>query len=245
MDKYLKYGLGALALAAFVAAMFLLPVGDWLLAVVAWVQGAGALGIAAFFLVYVVAVVVMAPGSILTLGAGFVWGPIGGLLIVSPASVLGATLAFLLGRTALRDRVQIWVAGNQRFQAIDEAVGRRGFSIVTLLRLSPVFPFVLLNYALGLTKVKTWHYVLASFLGMLPGTLMFAYLGSTVKNLAAIASGEATQDPATRWLYWGGLVATIAVTVLVTRIATRALREQADLPEDPSDDPITPQEATP
>ncbi|MBW2258469.1 MAG: TVP38/TMEM64 family protein [Deltaproteobacteria bacterium] len=193
----------ALILVGLVAAMTLLPAGEWLLAVVAWVQGAGALGVVVFGVVYVLGVVAFAPGSVLTLGAGFVWGPVWGTMLVSPVSVLGATLAFLLGRTVLRSRVQEWVAGNARFAAVDEAVGRQGFTIVGLLRLSPVFPFVLLNYALGLTGVKTRHYVLASFLGMLPGTFLFTCL-----------------------------LATIAVTVVITRIATHSLKHQVDLPED-------------
>jgi uncharacterized membrane protein YdjX (TVP38/TMEM64 family) len=226
VDRSWKFVAAALFLAGMVAVMALLPVGEWLLAVVAWVKGAGALGVVVFAVVYVLGVVAFAPGSVLTLGAGFVWGPVWGTALVSPLSVVGATLAFLLGRTLLRSRVEEWVAGNARFAAVDEAVGRQGFTIVGLLRLSPVFPFVLLNYALGLTRVKTRHYVPASFLGMLPATFLFTYLGSTLSNLAEVLSGGAAQDPATRWMYWGGLLATIAVTAVITRIATRALKQQ-------------------
>lgn len=231
LRRYWKPVVGALAVAGLIVAVALLPVGEWLLAVVEWVKGAGAAGVGVFAATYVLAVIVFAPGSVLTLSAGFVWGPLWGTAIVSPASVLGATLAFLLGRTLLRDRVAGWVDGNAWFAAIDEAIGRQGFFIVLLLRLSPVFPFVLLNYALGLTKVRTRDYVLASFVGMLPGTFMFTYLGSTLTNLAQVLSGEATDDPVTRYLYWGGLVATIVVTVVITRIATNALRKQVDLSE--------------
>ena len=227
-----KLALGLIGIVALVTAVTLLPVAEWLLAVVAWVQGAGPVGVAVYIVVYALAVVFFVPGSALTLGAGFLWGPVYGTMVVSPASVLGATLAFLLGRTALRERVATWVEGNARFAAIDEAVGKQGFFIVLLLRLSPVFPFILLNYALGLTRVRTGRYVLASFLGMLPATFMFTYLGSTLTNLAEILSGGAGDDPATRYLYWGGLIATVAVTVLVTRIATRALRDSVDLDAD-------------
>lgn len=221
--------LGLASVAALVAAVALLPVAEWLLAVVEWVRGAGPVGVVAYILLYAVAVVLFLPASVLTLGAGFVWGPVYGTMIVSPASVLGATLAFLLGRTALRERVASWVAGSPRFRAVDDAVGRQGFLIVFLLRLSPVFPFIVLNYTLGLTKVTTGRYVLASFIGMLPGTFLFAYLGSTLTGLAQVLSGEAGEDPAARYMYWGGLVATLAVTALVTRIATQALRESVDL----------------
>lgn len=218
--------LGLLLLAAIVAALVLLPVDAALLALVAWVRDAGAIGVGVYILAYALAVVLFAPASVLTLAAGFLWGPVGGALVVSPASVLGATLAFVLGRTLLRDRVEAWVAGSPRFDAVDRAVGREGLWIVLLLRLSPVFPFVLLNYALGLTRVRLSHYVLASFVGMIPGTFLFTYLGSTLTNLAAALSGETPDDPATRWLYWGGLVATVAVTVGITRVATRALQKE-------------------
>lgn len=237
MNRKARLVLILLAAAALIASTALLPVGSWLLALVAWVRGAGVLGVIVFAIAYVLATVLLLPGSVLTLGAGFAWGPLGALAIVSPASVLGATLAFLLGRTLMRDRVAGWIGSDRRFAAVDDAIGRQGFGLVALLRLSPVFPFVLLNYALGLTKVGTRDYVLASLLGMLPGTFLFCYLGSTVSSLAAILSGEATQDPLARWAYWGGLVATGVVTVLVTRIATRALRQRVDLPDEPEETP--------
>jgi uncharacterized membrane protein YdjX (TVP38/TMEM64 family) len=201
-----------------------LPVGQALLDVIAWGRGAGALGVAAFGLAYALAVVAFVPGSVLTLGAGFVWGPLGGLAIVWPASVVGATGAFLLGRTLLRSRVESWVAGDARFAAVDRALGDRGFLVVILLRLSPLFPFVLLNYALGLTRVRIGTYVLASFLGMLPGTLLFTYLGSTLGSLAEVLAG-APSGGATRAAWWVGLGVTLVATAVITRIATRALSD--------------------
>lgn len=209
--------------------MRVLPVGQALLDLIAWVRGAGAPGVALFGVVYAVAVVALVPGSVLTLGAGFVWGPLGGLAIVSPASVAGATGAFLLGRTLLRSRVASWFEGDARFEAIDRALGDRGFLVVTLLRLSPVFPFVLLNYALGLTRVRTPTYVLASFLGMLPGTLLFTYLGSTLGSLAEVLAG-APSGAATRVAFWVGLALTILATTVITRIASRALRDALGSP---------------
>ena len=213
-----------LAAAAVVAAFVLLPVNEWLLATVTWVRDAGPAGVAVFALAYVAATVLLLPGSLLTLGAGFVWGPLLGTALVSPASVLAATASFLLGRSALRERVARRVASDARFAAVDEAVGRSGFRIVFLLRLSPVFPFNVLNYALGLTRVRLRDYVLASWLGMLPGTFLYVYLGSLATSAAELAGGSKPDaGPWGQVLLFGGLAATVAVTWVITRIARRAL----------------------
>ena len=200
---------------------------DALAALVAYVRGAGAIGIVLFAAAYVVSAVALLPGAVLTLAAGFVYGPVLGLAIVSPVSVVAATCAFLLGRTVARDWIGRRVVHQPRFAAVDEAVGRQGFKIVALLRLSPLFPFNLLNYALGLTRVRLRDYVLASWLGMLPGTALYVYLGSLVTNVGELLSGRATgsQPVAARWLYWAGLAATVAVAVLVTRTARQALAQ--------------------
>ena len=134
-----------------------------------WVAGLGPTGVIAFVVIYILACVFMLPGSVLTLGAGAVFGVVKGSVIVSVAATLGATAAFLVGRYFARDRVAKMIEGNARFRAIDEAVGREGWKIVGLTRLSPVFPFNLLNYAYGITKVSLRDYFLASWIGMLPG----------------------------------------------------------------------------
>ncbi|MPZ21520.1 MAG: hypothetical protein GEV06_27060 [Luteitalea sp.] len=201
-----------------------LPVAQAVVDLVTWIRGAGATGVLVFALVYVTAVVALLPGSILTLGAGFLYGPLVGTLLVSPVSVAAATVAFVLGRTAARDWIAQRMAGVGRFDAVDRAVGHEGFKIVLLLRLSPLFPFALLNYALGLTRVRLRDYVIASWIGMLPGTVLYVYLGSLLTSATQLASGAATHDSsATQLLYWGGLVATGLVAWLVTRTARRAL----------------------
>jgi uncharacterized membrane protein YdjX (TVP38/TMEM64 family) len=188
----------------------------------------GAWGPVLFVLLYVAATVLFLPGSILTLGAGVVFGLARGAVIVSISATLGATAAFLVGRYLARDWVAGKIEGNQKFKAIDEAVAREGWKIVGLTRLSPVFPFNLLNYAFGLTRVSLWHYVLASWIGMMPGTVMYVYLGSVAGDLAA-AGGRASRTPAEWALYAVGLAATIGVTVYVTRLARRALARRARL----------------
>lgn len=214
------------ALAALVAAVRFLPVQELLRRALEGVAGLGAAGVAAFVVIYVLACVFMLPGSVLTLGAGAVYGVVRGVAIVSLASTLGATAAFLVGRHLARERVARMIAGNERFRAIDEAVGREGWKIVGLTRLSPAFPFNLLNYAYGLTAVRLRDYFLASWIGMLPGTALYVYLGSLAGSLASLDGRGAGRTPAQWALYGVGLAATVAVTVVVTRIARAALAKR-------------------
>src|SRR5260370_667149 len=162
------------------------------------------------------------PGSLITLAAGSLFGVVVGTAVVSVASVTGASLAFWLGRTLARGLIEKRLAGNRRFRALDQAVAAGGFKIVLLTRLSPLFPFTLLNYAFGLTKVRFRDYVLASWIGMLPGTVMYVYLGSTVKELADVAAGSVEGGPARLVLFFVGLVATGVVPGYVTRPARPA-----------------------
>ena len=190
----------------------------------AWVAGLGAWGPIAFVAGYALAVVAFAPGSLLTLAGGAVFGLARGTAYVFLAATLGATAAFLLARHALRPWVERRVAADPRFAAIDRAIAAQGGRIAFLLRLSPLFPFNLLNYALGLTRIGLRAHVLAS-LGMLPGTLLYVYSGSLAGELAQAAGGARTRTPAEWALLAVGLVATVVVTRMVTRIASRALRE--------------------
>ena len=189
-----------------------------------WAQGAGLAGALLFGLVYVLGTLLFFPGSILTLGAGFLYGLFGGFAVVVPGSVLGALLAFLLGRTALRGPTQRLLRRHPRFAAVDQALAEDAFRVVLLLRLSPLFPFNLLNYGLGVTRVGLGPYLLGSVLGMLPGTLLYVYLGSLLTSATELLSGK---RPDAGWggkaLFLAGLLATAAVVVLVSRAARRAL----------------------
>jgi uncharacterized membrane protein YdjX (TVP38/TMEM64 family) len=200
----------------------------------AWVDGLGAWGPVVFVLGYALAVVAFAPGSLLTLAAGAVFGLLEGTVYVFVAATLGAAAAFLVARYVARDAVVRRLAGSPRFAAIDRAVGESGRRIVLLLRLSPVFPFNLLNYALGLTRVRFVDYFVAS-IGMLPGTLLYVYYGKLAGDVAALAGGVAVQRGPAYWAVLAlGLAATVAVTTIVTRIARRALREATGEGLDPS-----------
>jgi len=182
-----------------------------------WVDGLGAWGPAAFIAGYALAVVAFVPASVLTIAAGAIFGLIAGVAYVFVAAVIGSSLAFLISRYFARALIEQRFTGNAKFAAIDRAVGQQGRRIVFLLRLSPVLPFNVLNYALGLTSVRLVDYLAAS-IGMLPGTLLYVYAGKAIATL--------TSDDWSKWLFVGiGLVPVAIATVLVTRIARRALEE--------------------
>ena len=226
-SRWVRPVLAVAAVAALVVAGWQLPLAEWITGLADRARGAGAVGVLLFAAAYVISTVALLPGSLLTVAAGFAYGPVWGLLLASPASVAGATCAFLLGRTVLRGWAARTVSASGRMRAIDRAVGADGFRIVLLLRLSPLFPFNLLNYALSLTTIPTGAYVLASFLGMLPATALFVYLGSLAPAAAQLASASSAGDGAARIaLYAAGLLATIAVTVLASRAAKRALASE-------------------
>jgi len=191
--------------------------------VLSWVAALGAWGFIFYIVIYILACVFFIPGSILTLGAGVLFGVMKGSIIVSIASTLGATCAFLVGRHIAREWVSRKIQANPKFQAIDEAVAREGWKIVGLTRLSPIFPFNLLNYAYGLTRVSLRDYFFASWFGMMPATVMYVYIGSLAGEIARIGSEGRSRTPAEWALYIVGLIATAAVTVYITRIARAAL----------------------
>jgi uncharacterized membrane protein YdjX (TVP38/TMEM64 family) len=214
-----KWLLYLAAVVALIIAVRYLPLQELLKQALGWVAELGTWGPFIFIAVYVVATVFFIPGSALTLGAGAVFGVVWGSVYVSIGSTLGATIAFLVGRYLARDAIARKIEGNERFAAMDKAVATEGWKIVGLTRLAPVFPFTLLNYAFGLTRVKLGHYVLASWVGMMPGTVMYAYIGS----LAQAATGERTRTTGEWVLYGVGLLAAVIVTVFVTCIAKQAL----------------------
>jgi uncharacterized membrane protein YdjX (TVP38/TMEM64 family) len=193
-----------------------------------WFRSLGTAGLALFAGAYVLACVLLLPASVLTLGAGAVFGLPLGFALVSLASTLGATASFLIARFVARDWVARRIATNPKFASVDAAVGREGWKIVGLLRLSPVFPFNLLNYALGITRVSLRDFVLASWIGMMPGTLLYVWLGAAAGDLARALTGDRPKTTAERVLLIAGLAVTVLVTVYVTRLAKRALGERLE-----------------
>jgi uncharacterized membrane protein YdjX (TVP38/TMEM64 family) len=197
-----------------------LPVGEWLGAVQ---HQAASLGPAGWFLyagVYALCVVLLVPASVLTLGAGAIYGLAIGVPVVLAGASLGATGAFLLARTGLRGRVQHMAERNPRFAALDRAIAREGARIVFLVRLAPIFPFTYVNYAFGLTGVGAVGYVAATVVGMIPGTVAYVYLGAAA-GAAATPRGDLAQTA----IQVVGAVAALLVTVVVARVASKAIRE--------------------
>lgn len=187
----------------------------------------GVLAPLAFIGIYVVATIAFLPGSILTLGAGVVFGVVWGSLYVFIGATIGAVLAFLVGRYLARDWVSQRLKNLVKFQQIDRAVAQGGFKIVLLTRLSPIFPFNLLNYAFGVTGVSLKDYTLAS-IGMLPGTVMYVYIGSLGGDLAQLGT-RVEPNPVLQWtIRTIGFLATLAVTIYVTKLARAALTELVD-----------------
>jgi uncharacterized membrane protein YdjX (TVP38/TMEM64 family) len=199
---------------------------DLLRNVLRWIVGLGAVGPLAFIGLYIVAPLLFFPGVILSIGAGTVFGVLAGSIYVSIGATLGATCAFLVGRYLARDWVAARLEDNPKFKAIDRAVAREGWKIVGLARLSPLFPFNLLNYAFGLTDISLRDYFFATWLGMIPGIIMYVYLGSLAGDIARISSRPLKRTPA-HWAFEvSGFVISVAVALYVTYVAGRALREK-------------------
>jgi len=195
---------------------------EWLPGLLRGVEAAGPWAPILFILVYAGATVLGMPGSILTLGAGALFGLVKGTVLASLGSTLGATAAFLLARHAAATWIRQRVPRGGAVERLNREVARSGWKIVLLTRLSPVLPFTLLNYAYGLTPVKTPHYIWGSWMGMLPGTVMYVYIGSTARALA-----ESRQHTPGEWLLYGlGAAATLLITIWITRAARSALQQR-------------------
>lgn len=222
-----------LAVAAFLVAMRLLPLGEWIASFQKWVQSVGPIGYVVYILVYMAFCVFGIPASPLTIGAGAIFGFVNGTIVVVIGATLGATLSFLLARTVMRKKIEAMTAKNAKFRALDKAITREGGRIVFLVRLSPVFPFAYINFAFGLTGVRTLSYIVATFLGIIPVTAAFVYISATAAQAAS------TDMSSTRLAIniIGGVLAVI-VTVFVTRVATRAIK-RAGVDDEPVATPAT------
>ncbi len=223
LGKYWKWLAILLGLVGLSIAASFLPLGQWIESLSGTFENLGPFGVVVFALAYAAATVLFIPGSVLTIAAGVIFGVGLGTLAAWSGAVLGASLAFLGGRYLARSKIEEKTKGNEKFQAIDEAIGKQGWKIVGLLRLSPLIPFNVSNYFYGITKVDFWPYVLASAGGMLPGTLLYVYLGAAGK--AGLGGGGKQHSPLEYTFFGVGLAATIGVTIWVSRIAKNALKK--------------------
>ena len=215
-QNVIKIAAGVLVLAGLVVLFRVLPVAEWLRHFQTYVRGLGMLGYVVYTAVYVVAVVALVPASLLTIGAGALFGVVGGTIVVMAGAVIGSTLAFVLARTILRHRVEAMTERHQKLAAVDRAISREGWKLMLLCRISGFPPFTWVNYAFGLTGVGLLPYVVTTVVGIIPATFALTYAGHAG---AAVASGSGNRI---------GLIVTAAgivlVSVYVARIATKAIR---------------------
>lgn len=210
------------------AAVVFIPVRTYLTEFLEWMAGLGYWAPLAMIGAYVVASLLFLPIPLLSIGSGFLFGIVLGTATVSLGTALGATTAFVVSRKVGRAAVRRMMAAYPKFKAIECAVGREGFKIVMLTRLSPAMPYNVLNFAFGLSPIALGPYILASWIGMLPLTLVYVYLGSTLADLSELSAGTAQDGLTHHVLLAVGLAITIGVAALVMRIARRALEDAVE-----------------
>ena len=217
---WLKLVVLLLLVVSLVLALVFLPWPQWLGLFLTWVDSLGVWGPILLAEMYVFCTVFFVPGSILTIGAGFAFQSVWiGTLAVSAGSTIGCICAFLFGNTLVRGWVERKVNQYEIFGALDTAIATKGWLIVLLLRLSPVIPFNILNYGLGLTKVSLIEYAIFSWLGMLPATVVYVYIGTTLSDIAQIISGDIETDPLTTTLFFVGLASTVLALLVISYFA--------------------------
>jgi len=194
------------------------------------VENAGAAGPLILLALYVIACVFMLPSWFLAIGAGSIYGILNGSLIVSVSTAAGASAAFLTGRYLAREKIARRFGRNETFRVIDEAVASEGWKIVFLTRLSPAFPFNIVNYIYGFSGISFRHYFLASWAGMIPGTVMYVYIGALASDLASLGEENRVRTSLQWAMTAAGFAATLAVTALITRIARKALKRRLSQP---------------
>ncbi|SDO80137.1 SNARE associated Golgi protein [Rhodoferax sp. OV413] len=194
----------------------------------AWVEAVrafGGIGVALYAACFLLASLMFVPASPMAAIAGFLYGPLWGALLVSLVGVVSAALAFAIGRTAARPWVRRRLQAHPRLAAVDTAVATGGFRIVFLLRLASIVPFAPLSYALGASRISGRSFVLASWLGLLPGSFLYVYLGSLVSDVGQILNGEAAGGDAARLLTWVGLAAAVLAVLTIARFARNAVHQ--------------------
>jgi len=185
-----------------------------------WLLTLGPWGPLAFMLIYIAATVAALPGSALGIAAGALFGSVLGVILVNIAATIGAALAFLISRYFARQAVAQWLGGNEKFRRLDRLTADHGAIIVALTRLVPLFPFNLLNYGFGLTRVPFWTYVFWSWLCTLPGTILYVVGADAVTR--AVAQGKIP------WTLVAAFVVALGILTLLVRSARRQLKQKED-----------------
>ena len=220
MATWMKVVIGIGVVIGVIAAYSALPVAEWIEMFRAWVEAVGPVGWVVFALFYAFAVLALVPGSFITLAAGLAFG-LWGFPVVVVGATLGAGMAFLAGRYLVRERVRSTIESRPKLRAVDAAIGEEGWKIVALMRFSPLVPFSLQNWVFGATSVGFWPYLISTFLGIMPGTLLYVWIGSLG---GAAAGGE--EASTLKYVFFGvGILATLVVTLIVGRKANAKLKE--------------------
>lgn len=218
----------AVLVALMFGATWVFPVRAWTMSALEWFQTAGPLGWIGYGALYLVVTLLFLPTSVLTVGGGFVFGPVTGFFVVWISENVAALACFVLGRFVARPYVQSMVQRNPTLRALDKAMEDRGFSLLILLRHSPIMPFSALNYSMALTGLSAGRYLVATLIGTALPAFLYVYVGSTLTRLTDVAQGKSGGSPAEQAIYWGGLVATVVATYVVTRATRRALNARLE-----------------
>lgn len=195
-------------------------ISPWLPQFATWVHTMGVWAPVVYVLAYIVVVILMMPAFLLIMAGGAVFGVVKGTVLALTGAIVGGTSAFIIGRYFARDLVARRVARNATLSALDRVIGEDGLKLVFLLRLSPAVPFVLSNYALGVTRVRASHFVLGTF-GLIPIVATYAAYGSA-SGAGPRVDGSAAVSPLMLTL---GVVVTVVLGLLLARIAQKALKE--------------------
>lgn len=203
----------------------------WLAESMEWIRDHGLVGCLWFIVLYVVSGALFLPGSILTLGAGAVygWGP--GTLLVSIASTIGAALNFFTSRYLARQWIERRLESRPRFRSLAHAVGAKGWPLILISRFSPVFPHSIVSYAAGMTRIHGWVFLVASFVGFLPLSAAYSYAGAVLGRVALLKSGNFTDDPFSVGVAVASVVVTLLVTALSAQFVAKAFANASKEPE--------------
>lgn len=218
-----------LFVAAIVGLMLYFDLDDRLVAILQWLEGQGWQASLLFVLIMALAMVVLAPGIIFTMGAGFVFGVVKGSLMVIAGTALGACIAFLIARYLFGPRPSRWLMSHIKPPTIGEVIRDEGWRMVMYTRLVPFFPAKLSNYFFGLTPVRFKDFALGNFLGIIPFSVHSVYLGSIASDLANLSRGGQLERTPLQWFFYGlGFLLAVIAVVGLTRMARRALAQKLD-----------------
>jgi len=207
--------------------LLILPVKILLQAFLIWITGLGIFwGPIIFIFVYTLVTVLFLPAVLLSIAAGFIYGTILGSIIVQLGSLFGACASFIIGKYFLQECVSRLTESYPMYSAIDKAISLNSWKIVTLLRLSPLTPFNVLNYGLALTRIKFWDYTWSSAIGMIPQSILFVYMGTAVKNISDLSENQSNQSPLSQFLFYFGLVVSIITAIGITFITSKAIKKE-------------------